>query len=93
MGMKTGTRSLTRDVIDDLCNKLPVHQRLSRRVFCRMRTIQFPETFPSPLELNVASNIIIKMSTRRRRSVDSDWSADFFGGVAAIICLTFRGFI
>lgn len=49
----------------------------STRVFCRMRTIRFPETFQSPLELNGASKIIIKPSTRCRRSIGSDWSADF----------------
>lgn len=37
----------------------------------------FPQTFQSRLELNDTSKIIIKTSTRRRRSVDSDWSADF----------------
>lgn len=47
------------------------------RVFWWMPTIQFPQTFHSRLELNDTSKIIIKTSTRRHRSVDSDWSADF----------------
>lgn len=54
-----------------------INDSFSARVFWGMRTIQFPQSFHSRLELNPTSKIIIKTSTRRRRSVDFDWSADF----------------
>lgn len=42
-----------------------------------MRRNRFPETIDSRLELNGTSKTLIKTSTRRRRSVGSDWRADF----------------
>lgn len=86
--MKTGRIWRTnekQEVVDfrcDLCNKLPVDKLKVKPLpqwgsFAEFKLSDFPETFRSPLELNAASKITIKMSTRRRRSAGSDWSADF----------------